>query len=140
MNGDLLGIDLGTTACRVSVYSSEGKLLGDNYIEYGFITKGGGIVEQDANEWWNLAKKAIRLALEKAKINGSRIKALSISSQGISFVPIDREGNPLCNVISWLDRRATKETEDILQEFSPEHIFQVTGKRIDTGYTLPQKS
>ena len=138
MNGNLLGIDLGTTGCRVSIYSSEGKLLGEEYIEYEFITKKGGIVEQNANEWWNLTKETINLGLRKAGINGNKVKALSISSQGISFVPIDRKGNPLCNVISWLDKRADKETKDVLREFSPEYIFQVTGKRIDAGYTLPK--
>ncbi len=138
MNGNLLGIDLGTTGCKVAVYSPEGRVLGEGYVEYGFITKEEGVVEQDANEWWNLTKKTIKLALGKMRINGSRIKALSISSQGISFVPVDREGNPLYNVINWLDRRATKETEDILREFSPEYIFQVIGKRIAAAYTLPK--
>jgi len=138
MNGNLLGIDLGTTGCRANIYSREGKLLGEEYIEYEFITKEGGIVEQDADEWWELTKKTIKLALRKAGINGDRIKALSISSQGISFVPVDRKGKPLCNVINWLDKRATNEVEDILREFPPEDIFQVTGKRIDAGYTLPK--
>lgn len=133
----LLGIDLGTTGCKSMVFDEIGTILGSSYIEYDLIISDEGI-EQDANTWWNNVVTSTRLSLKHSGITGTQITALSISSQGISFVPIDTNGKPLQNAISWLDGRAHKEAKAIEKMWGEDYIFQKTGKLIHPCYVLPQ--
>ncbi|MCD6333819.1 MAG: hypothetical protein J7M27_00605 [Candidatus Latescibacteria bacterium] len=134
----LLGIDLGTTGCKAAIYSPEGDLLGESYLEIPLIKPAPGVVEQDAAQWWTLTEEAIRRALLSAGVDGRTVQALSVSSQGISFVPVDEEGHPLSNAINWLDTRATAEAETILSRFSEAGLFTLTGKRASPAYVLPK--
>ncbi len=133
----LLGIDLGTTGCKSMVFDEKGTILGSNYIEYDLIICEDGI-EQDANAWWSNVVNTVKASLAQSGIKGSEIKALSVSSQGIAFVPIDREGNTLQNAISWLDGRSIEEVAQMGRECDPKEIFFQTGKKIFPCYVLPQ--
>ncbi|MFH1009468.1 MAG: FGGY family carbohydrate kinase [Candidatus Latescibacterota bacterium] len=134
----LLGIDLGTTGCKAALYSLAGERLGQSYLEIPLLKPGPGVVEQDAAQWWTLTQEAIRQALRSSGVSGQTVQALSVSSQGISFVPVDEQGCPLAHAISWLDTRATSETEQILSRLSEAEIFRLTGKRASPAYGLPK--
>ncbi len=133
----LLGIDLGTTGCKSMVFDEKGAILGSNYIEYDLIICNDGI-EQDANAWWNNVVNTVKGSIVQSGISGSDIAALSVSSQGIAFVPIDKEGNTLHNAISWLDGRSTEEIAQMGRECDPWAIFNQTGKKLLPCYVLPQ--
>ena len=134
----LLGIDLGTTGCKAALCSAEGDLLGESYLEYPLIKPAPGVVEQDADQWWTLTQEAIRQAIRVAGVDGSTVRALSVSSQGISFVPVDAAGHPLGNAINWLDTRAAAEAEAILSRYAEADLFRLTGKRASPVYVLPK--
>ena len=134
----LLGIDLGTTGCKAAICSPEGNLLGESYLEIPLIKSALGVVEQNAAQWWTLTQEAIRQAIRTAGIDGRTIQALSVSSQGISFVPVDKKGLPLGNAINWLDTRATAEAETILSRYTEADLFNLTGKRANPAYVLPK--
>jgi xylulokinase len=127
----LLGIDLGTTGCKSMVFDLEGNILGDHYIEYDLIFTPEG-VEQDANLWWDHVKTAIQTALRNAAVDGKKVLGLSISSQGISFVPIDEHGNTLMNAISWYDTRAMEEADAIKSDYDNFSIYTRTGRQISS--------
>ncbi len=133
----LLGIDLGTTGCKSMVFDEHGKILGSDYIEYDLIITQEGI-EQDAHVWWDNVKQTIKNSMEDSGVDSKKIEALSVSSQGIAFVPVNQKGETLYNAISWLDNRSTKEVEIILSKHSPEEMFYNTGKNVLPCYVLPQ--
>jgi xylulokinase len=134
----LLGIDLGTTGIKAAICSPDGGLLGESYLEYPLIRPAPGVVEQDADLWWALAQEAIRQALRAAQVSGNTVRALSVSSQGISFVPVDRAGRTLGKSINWLDTRATAEAETVRRRYSEADLFNLTGKRASPAYVLPK--
>lgn len=134
----LIGIDLGTTGCKAAVYDESGATLGESYLEYGLITLSDVMIEQDPQAWWELTVRAIGLALEAANADRSAVAGIAVSSQGISFVPVDGHGQPLGNAINWLDGRAVAECEDILQRRPAEALFRLTGKRAAPFYVLPK--
>ena len=109
----VIGVDLGTTSCKSIVFDINGDILGESYNEYPLMILSDRVIEQDPNDWWMISKKAIFEAVQKSGIDKSRIKALSISSQGISFVPVDLNCVPLSNAISWLDTRAEEQVNQI---------------------------
>lgn len=134
----LLGIDLGTTGCKAAIYDEQGSCLGESYLEYGLITISDTVIEQDPHAWWRLSCEAIRQALRSADLRGQLPSALAITSQGISFVLIDETGLPLGNAINWLDTRATAECAQVLQHYTAEDLFAITGKRVAPAYVLPK--
>ena len=104
----LIGLDLGTTGCKAVVYDDSGAPLGESYLEYGLITLSDVMIEQDPHAWWDLTKRAIVLALDASAADRRAVRGLAVSSQGISFVLLDAEGQPLGNAINWLDGRADR--------------------------------
>ncbi len=133
-----VGIDLGTTGCKAVVTNEKGKIVGQEYIEYPLIVLSEKEVEQDAALWWELACKAVKAAVENCGGDKKNVVGISVSSQGLSFLPVDKNVEPLCNAISWLDIRPSEQTEHILTKFSRNKIFQLTGKRVNEVYILPK--
>ncbi|MGB9681764.1 MAG: xylulokinase [bacterium] len=135
----ILAIDLGTTGCKVGIFDPERlTLIEEAYREYPLIVISSKEIEQDATLWWDLVKTLIKEVIKNARIEPKEIRALGISSQGISFVPVDRGFNPIYNAISWLDTRAIIETKTIEEKFSFTEIFKKTGKRLNPAYVLPK--
>ena len=109
MKSAYIGIDLGTTGCKAIVTNSVFDIIGKSYIEYELIKSSPEMIEQDACVWWDLVKQTIKNAVKDAGITPHSVKGMSISSQGISFVPVDENCMPLRNAFSWLDTRAGAE-------------------------------
>ncbi len=130
-----IGIDLGTTACKCVLYDEHGTELSVFNEEYALILR-DSFIEQDAEEWWRIVKKGIRFVTEEASCKN--VRAIAISTQGISHVPVDENGIPLQNAVSWLDERAGEELDALRAHFGAEQIFRKTGKKQLPCYTLPQ--
>ena len=133
-----LGLDIGTTGCKSMLFDEKLGIVGEDYIEYDLIYSDNGIVEQSPVELWEMTKRTVKSTLAAAGVPENEIKSMSISAQGISFVPVDKNGKELGNIISWLDTRAHKQTKQIESVLGADYIFKTTGKRINTAYTLPK--
>lgn len=133
-----LAVDLGTTGCRSLIFDEKLNVLGTSYREYGLITPKEKYVEQSAGLWWELTLETAEEAIAESHIDPKGVAGISVSSQGITIVPVDRDVAPLCNAISWLDMRADEENETIGEDFGDEEIFIHTGKMNTPAYTLPK--
>ena len=133
-----LAVDLGTTGCRSIIFDEKLNIKGSSYEEYGLITPKIKWVEQNAELWWELTLKTAEKAIADSDVCSKEIEGISISSQGITVVPVDRDIKPLCNALSWLDMRAEEETETIKNDFGDREIFKTTGKMNTPAYTLPK--
>jgi xylulokinase len=129
-----LGIDVGTSSCKGILIDEKGKILAQAQARYPRIFNELGI-EQSPFELWEGVKKTIGEIIKGVDVE---ICGVGVSSQGITFIPVDKEGNPLANAISWLDTRATKELEEVISFFSGKEIFSLTGKRAEAYYVLPK--
>lgn len=129
-----IGIDLGTTACKSIMYGKDGRVLAEHESEYSLITRDGGVF-QDANDWWEQICLGIRSVVRDSGENN--VDAVSVSTQGISFVPTDVHGNALSLAVSWLDTRAKAECEELVSHFGRDRIHEITGKIAQPSYTLP---
>ena len=50
------------------------------------------MIEQDPHTWWELTCKAIRQVLANSGVDRKMVRGMAVSSQGLSFVLIDRQG------------------------------------------------
>ena len=133
-----LAVDLGTTGCRSILFNEKLLPIGSSYEEYGLITTKENYIEQDAELWWTLTLQTAKAAIAETGIDPKEIRGISISSQGITIVPVDKDCKPLCNAISWLDARCEEEIEQIRAHYSAEVITANTGKPLHPYYTLPK--
>jgi xylulokinase len=65
MKNLLLGIDIGTSACKVAVFNKEGTVLASTTADYKVYYPHPGWAEQDADAWWGAVCSAIRELLSQ---------------------------------------------------------------------------
>lgn len=133
----LLGLDLGTSGIRCIVFSEVLKVLSSAYLEYPLIFGPQGEIEQDAEQWYELSLQVISESLKGIE-DPSAVQGLSISSQGISFVAVNEDFQPLRSAISWLDMRGESYLPEISKYFSQDEMMKRTGKIFSGAYTLPK--
>jgi xylulokinase len=133
----IIGVDVGTTGCKALAVSDLGDTVGEAYVEVPLIARSGGVVEVDAGDWWRLAARVVRDAIREAPAD-EPARAVCVSSQGISFVPVDRRMRPLRRAISWMDTRAAPQAEAVRSAVADDELFRITGKRPSPMYVLPK--
>ncbi|MCD6323391.1 MAG: hypothetical protein J7L77_10265 [Clostridiales bacterium] len=130
----ILGIDIGTTGCKCVAFTEKMEVISKAYREYPLIHGENGYVEQNSSLWWSAVVKTVR----EASYGLKSITSIGISSQGITFVPVDENGEALCNAFSWLDMRARKECDMLESNIGTKKLFNITGKKNSPAYTLPK--
>ncbi len=123
----ILGIDAGTTSLKAVLYNEKGKSLASGTNEYSLLTPSPGIVETHPDIYWKSLKISLKQISEKLRETILKVDSLAISSQGESFIPIDKNGTPLINTIVWLDSRSREEAQNIRNEFGAKNIYLNTG-------------
>lgn len=138
MRNLLLGIDIGTSACKVAVFDVDGKVMAQSNQEYPLYYPNPGWVEQNPEEWWETICKAIRDVLAKGKIDPAEIAGIGIDGQSWSAIPVDKEGRCLANTPIWMDTRARAICERVEREIGTERIFEVSGNGFSPSYSTPK--
>ena len=130
MNRVLIGLDLGTTVCKGIVANEQLDILYEGECYYPLINLSGEEIEQDAGLWWQVSTQVLKQLASDAAADSYRVVGISVSTQGISFVPVDKNLNPLRNAFSWLDIRAGAQMASVLELFDEKTLFGITGKGI----------
>lgn len=120
------------------LFDQDLNLLAGSSRQLGLAALSGREIEQDAEGWWQAACETVREAMGKAGCDPRMVKGLSVSSQCISFLPVDASGAPLRAAFSWLDTRAVEQRQRVLERFGEQRIFSITGKRCREAYVLPK--
>lgn len=134
----LLGIDIGTSACKVALFEPSGKVLAQSNQGYPIYYPNPGWVEQNPEEWWAAICKGIREIIETAQIRPEQIAGVGIDGQSWSCIPVDRDGKCLHNTPIWMDIRARDIAGRVTQEIGFDRIFGVSGNGFEPAYTTPK--
>jgi len=132
-----LTYDLGTTALKTALIRDDGQLVASSSYEYTLLHPAPGQAEMPPEVYWQAVLQTTRQVLAET---GAAVRAIGFSSQGQTFVPIDRRGNPLYNAISWLDARAASIAEQWTSTWlPPEGFFTASGYSwVPPGLTIFQ--
>ena len=131
----LLGIDIGTSACKVAVFDREGTVAAAASKDYPVYYPKEGWAEQNPVEWWEAVCKAIHKALEKGNIQAKDIAGVGIDGQSWSAIAIDKNGEVLANTPIWMDTRAQSICDRLNEEIGADAIFKVAGNSLQPSYT-----
>lgn len=124
-----LSFDIGTTALKTALVLEDGRVAALHVAEYSPSSPAPGWAEMDPEVYWQSVVRGVHAVLEKSVASKSELIAIGFSSQGETFLPIDRTGTPLHNAIVWVDNRA----QDIADAWNREWLSRDEFRRI-SGY------
>lgn len=134
----LLGIDIGTSACKVALFNRRGEVLAQSNQGYPLYYPEPGWVEQDPDEWWEAICAGIREVLDNSGVRPEEIAGIGIDGQSWSAIPVDKDGNCLAKTPIWMDTRARDICERVKEEVGFERIFEVAGNDFLPSYSTPK--
>ena len=132
----VLGIDLGTSAVKVSAVDKTGKVVEQASADYPLIQEQAGYSEQRPNDWVRGVIECIKALIDKG-INADDIKGISFSGQMHGLVLLDKNNKVLRPAILWNDTRTTKQCNEIIDKIGKQFI-KITGNNALEGFTLPK--
>lgn len=138
MERQLLGIDIGTSACKVAVFEENGCVLAQTNVPYQVYYPERGWAEQDAEEWWKAICQGIRMVLKEEKVNADLICGIGVDGQSWSAIPVDSQGNALYRTPIWMDTRAREICDRMKEQVGEEEIFRIAGNDFLPSYTTPK--
>jgi xylulokinase len=126
----LVGIDEGTTGCKVCVFDVDGTLMGSDYREYPCQYPQSSWVEQLAGDMTPALYATTKGAIKNSGVDPKDILAISLSAQGGTFGLVDEEGNVIRPFLVWQDLRGASEVHHITDKISREEFYQIAGNPI----------
>lgn len=108
MSKYIAGIDGGTMGVRCVIVDFKGNEVSSAYFETPTTYPKPGWVEQNAEDFMDLALKSTEAAISKADIKGEDIACVSFTNMRSTFVPVDKEGNFLHPIFIWQDLRGVE--------------------------------
>lgn len=130
----LLGIDIGTSACKAAIFDRSGEVIASASEEYPVDYPHPGWAEQDTQDWWRAVCTAIR-RMAADGVDLSEIAGIGIDGQSWSAIPVDQAGNVLAKTPIWMDTRAQDICDEYNERVGADQIFQTAGNSLQPSYT-----
>jgi xylulokinase len=119
-------IDVGTTGARAAAYDFEGRLVAEVRHSYRIRVPQPGWAEQDARDWAIGAAMALgRLAARVADVGS--IRAIGLTGQCPTVVPVDGRGEPVGAGMLYRDNRAAAEAAEMRATIGEREFHRRTG-------------
>lgn len=135
----LLGMDCGTTNIKAIILAEDGTVVAEGSRPSRFLSPGINMQEQDANEWWENTVSIFRELTSKAGYDVvKRIRGISISSHTVTMLPVDKDGKPLRNAMTYQDNRSAAELHYIVDTIGFDRFVKIVGGQPAVAF-LPNK-
>jgi len=134
----LLAIDLGTSACKITIFDYNGQIAASWTGEYPTNYPQAGWVEQDPRLWWQVACQGINTALANSGISAGDIAAVGVDGTSWACIALDKNGEPLRPAMLWLDRRAQAQADWMKEKVGEERLLKTNGNPVDPAYITPK--
>lgn len=135
----LLGMDCGTTNIKAIILGDDGTVVASESRPSKFILPGPNMQEQDASEWWKNTKQIFKsLSEQVGESIVKKIRGISISSHTVSMLPVDENGNPVRNALTYQDSRSKEELDYIVETMGFDKFVKTVGGQPAVAF-LPNK-
>ena len=131
----ILSIDLGTTGIKAALVRDGGEIAASTSRPVETILVPPDGAEQNAEKIWTATKSAMHQVICDAACSPDEIIGVAVASQFSSVVPVDRFGQPVMNLILWMDSRGAPHARDIYGRHS-----QALATWIDVHGAMPLPS
>lgn len=130
----LLGIDIGTSCCKASLFRTDGVMIRCARRRYELRRDAAGGVVLPSEEVWRKIREVIAEAAAAA--GEDPVRALCTASMGEAVVPFDGAGRILGDSVTGLDARGDRFLEHLMRRISPDVLYRITGLLPAPGFTL----
>ena len=133
----VLGIDLGTSAVKVTAVNRAGQIVAQSSQEYAISNPQAGYSEQNPEDWVQKTTLAIQNLAAVEHLDLSKVEGISYSGQMHGLVLMDKNYRVLRPAILWNDTRTTAQCEEITGKLRGDFL-KITRNRPLEGFTLPK--
>jgi xylulokinase len=131
-----LGIDLGTSAVKVTLVDAEDRLLAEGEASLDVQRPHPGWSEQDPESWWTAVGVAVSKVAEKAPRELGALEGIGLSGQMHGATLLDASDRAVRPAILWNDGRSAAQC-DALQRVVGDSR-SITGNLAMPGFTAPK--
>ncbi|MDD4312170.1 MAG: FGGY family carbohydrate kinase [Eubacteriales bacterium] len=122
-----LAVDLGSTNTKASLYDANLCCLAMQSKSVDYI-RTDGLVEFSVAQYCDDLLNLLRSLLNSAAVDPDAHIQITFTGQAESLIVLDANGEPLMNVISWMDERSTAECAMLDAHFSRAQCYEHTGQ------------
>jgi xylulokinase len=130
-------VDAGTTGARAIAFDLQGRKIGEARHPYRISSLRPGWAEQDAHAWAESAVAALRRLAARARVAG-RIRAIGLTGQCPSMVPVDEKCVPLRPGMLYRDNRAVAEALEMRERIGDQAMHERTGHVAEAFHVGPK--
>ena len=127
-----LGVDIGGTGAKCVAFDDHGAQLALSYIEYPNPPGKANLEPQVLSD---SVVRVIRDCVQALPARGA-VAAITVSSFGESFVPIDEQGAPLTDIIMYFANSESGEFDELVRRVGEETFMRVARILPDASYSL----
>ena len=131
-----IGIDLGTSAVKLLLMDSEGKICNVVSKEYPLYFPNPGWSEQKPEDWYEKSMEGLKELTKD--IDKSKVRGISFGGQMHGLVILDKDDNVIRPAILWNDGRTTEECDYLNNVIGKDKLSQYTANISFTGFTAPK--
>lgn len=133
----VLGVDLGTSAVKVSALDRSGRIIAQESAGYDLMQPRPGYSEQNPEDWVSGTTVAIVRLILNDHLKSEEITGISFSGQMHGLVLLDENNRVLRPAILWNDTRTAAQCQEIEEQMGHKFI-SITKNRPLEGFTLPK--
>ncbi|MBR3212062.1 MAG: FGGY-family carbohydrate kinase [Firmicutes bacterium] len=134
----ILGIDIGTTAAKLILISSEGRIVCESNQSHDLLSLHRNWAEERAEDWWQNVVDGIADLRERAPEAMADISCIGCSGMVPAIVLMDEEGNVLRNTIQQNDSRCTRQIDYLTGLIDQKELYERTGGTTNQQHILPR--
>ena len=131
-----IGVDLGTSAVKLLLMDSEGKIQKIVSREYPLYFPHPGWSEQKPEDWFEQSMEGIKELVSEC--DKSQVAGLSFGGQMHGLVALDKDDRVIRPAILWNDGRTGEETDYLNQEIGKDKLSEYTANIAFAGFTAPK--
>jgi len=130
MNRIAIGVDIGTTSTKAVAFSTAGRVLANDAVEYPLLQPEPAAAEQDPEQIYRAVLSTIASCVRQCKAAPGDVLCVSFSAAMHSLILVDEHGAPLTRSITWADHRSAAWAGRIRAEWEGDAIYHRTGTPI----------
>ena len=135
---NILAHDVGTGGDKAVITDLTGQVLATAFSEYGVNYPQPGWAEQEIEVIWSAIAQTTRRVMDRARVPPDEIAGVALSAQMFNCLPVSESGAPLCPMISWLDQRAVRQADHILEHPGASFFFEHTANVPSAKDVIPK--
>jgi len=135
-SGNLLGIDIGSGGCKMTLIDFNGKVRATGTKEYPTYYPQPGWAEQDPENWYS-AVCDVLTNWSANDVDTRDVAAICVSAPTHTAVLLDKDLMPVRRAILWTDQRSIRQSEKLMSHYD-DMILRLSYNRVDPVWTLPQ--